>query len=103
MELFLVLLGLGLFVAIVIYTKNHTTSSVSIKPAITKEVDPQITDAVTARVSPEVVAFALEVTEVTDAPKKRGRKPKITAVTKKPVKGKKQVAPKPVRGRKKKS
>jgi hypothetical protein len=103
MELFLVLLGLGLCVAIVIYTKTYTVPTISIKPAITNEVEPQITDDATVIMSPEVVAFALEVTEPTEAPKKRGRKPKITAVTKKPVKGKKQVAPKPVRGRKKKS
>jgi hypothetical protein len=87
MELFLVVLGLGLLVTLVLYTKKQPTSTVSIKPAITKEVDSQITDAVTL---------------VEEAPKKRGRKPKITAA-KKVVKGKKQVTPSTPRGRKKKS
>lgn len=101
MELFLAVLGIGLFVTILIYTKNNIIQPVSIKPVITKEVESQITDTVTVAVPQEVVT--LEVTELTEAPKKRGRKPKITAVTKKPVKGKKQVAPKSTRGRKKKS
>ena len=98
MELFLMVLGLGLLGTMVVYSKKNQTSTVSIKPVATKEVETQITDAVTVVAIEEVIPI-----EVVEAPKKRGRKPKIAAATKKPVKGKKQVAPKPVRGRKKKS
>jgi hypothetical protein len=103
MELFLVVLALGLLVAIGLYAKKQQTPTVSIKPATIKEVEPQITDAVTLSLVEDVSVPATTVAEVVEeAPKKRGRKPRITAA-KKVVKGKKQVAPKTPRGRKKKS
>lgn len=99
MGIFLVVLVLGLLVAMGLYAKKQHTPTVSIKPVTAKEVESQITDAVTSVVVPvEPVAEVME-----EAPKKRGRKPRITAA-KKVVKGKKQVAPKTTtRGRKKKS
>ena len=102
MELFLVVLVLGLLVALGLYAKKQQTPTISIKPATTKEVESQITDAVTSMAEQVCCPPAQSAEVVEEAPKKRGRKPKITAA-KKAVKGKKQVAPKTPRGRKKKS
>jgi uncharacterized OsmC-like protein len=110
MEIFLVVLVLSLLVAAGMYAKKQQIPTVSIKPTTTKEVEPQITDAVTSvnlSMVEDVNIPSATATEVTKkATKKRGRKPasaaKITA-KKKVVKGKPQAAPKTPRGRKKKS
>jgi hypothetical protein len=110
MEIFLVVLGLwslGVLIALGLYIKKNQLHTVSIKPATTKEVKSQITDAVTSVVnlsmSEDVYIPPAPVTEVAEsAPKKRNRKSKITP-TKKVSKEAKKVTFKPTRGRKKKS
>ena len=48
MELFLVFLGMVVLIVTVGYVRTLRTDTVSIAPVITTEVEPQITDAVTA-------------------------------------------------------